>query len=89
MGSKSRLTPSAPRSATALAISSASVLRASELPRSALVAATWLLVQAKRCTVSTTRVRLAWASLMTRVRAVLVQPAQPTSRDPSPRFLMR
>ena len=86
MGSKSRFTPSAPRSRTAAAISSASVWRAVALERSAVVALDWLAVQPKRCTVRTTRVPFACAALMTFVSALLVQPAQPVSVVPSERF---
>ena len=51
--------------------------------------ASWLAVQAKLCTVRTTRVRLVWAVLMTLVSLELVQPLQPTVVVPSLFFLTR
>ena len=89
IGSKSRLTPSAPRSRTAAAIWRARLARLAELPSSDRWRATPADVQAKLWTVSTTRAPLAWALFMTRVIAELVQPAQPTVVDPSLFFLWR
>ena len=51
--------------------------------------ASWLEVQAKLCTVSTTRVWFVWAALMTLVSFELVQPLQPTVVVPSVFFLSR
>ena len=83
IGSKSRLTPSAPRSWTALAIWRARFRRAVELPSSAPWVLAWLEVQAKTEIVSTTRVPFWWAALMMLVSRELVQPPQPVVTDPS------
>ncbi len=83
IGSKSRLTPSAPRSRTAAAIWRARLARFAALPRSERWRVTPADVQAKLWTVSTTRAPLAWALFMTLVIAALVQPPQPTVVEPS------
>src|SRR6186997_686446 len=83
MGSKSRLTPSAPRSRTAAAIWRARLARLPELPRSDFWRFTPADDQAKLWTVRTTRAPLAWAALMTDVIRELVQPLQPTVVEPS------
>ena len=58
------------------------------LPRSARWTRAWLLVHANTLTVSTTRVPLRWAALITGVMLELVQPPQPVVRVPSAsRFL--
>src|SRR6478672_10970674 len=84
IGSKSRLTPSAPRSRTAAAIWRARLARLAELPSSDRWRETPADVQAKLWTVSTTRAPLAWAAFITLVIFELVQPPQPTVGDPSP-----
>ena len=76
-GSKSRLTPSAPRFRTAATIWPARFRRAAGLARRACWTAALLEVHAIASTVRVTRVWLAWAALMIVVIAELVQPAQP------------
>ena len=82
-GSKSRLTPSAPRSRTAAATCLARLARAVELPRKCFWRSSWPEVQPKLWMVRTTRVRFSWAVLMRLVIFELVQPLQPTVVVPS------
>src|SRR5688500_14541617 len=89
MGSKSRLMPSAPRSRTAAAACRARLRRALGLPRNAAWVVRWLDVQAHLVIVSTTRVLVAWAELMTLVIRELAQPPQPVVVAPVEVFLSR
>ena len=83
IGSKSRLTPSAPRARTAAAVCLARLSLAVGLPSSAPWSWAWPVDHAITLIVSTTRVPLAWAALMIEVIFELVQPPQPVVGEPS------
>ena len=78
-GSKSRLTPSAPRSRMAAAICLARVSRAEPLPSSARWTFAWAVVQANTLTVSTTR-RAVLVGARDDRREVGARPATPAGR---------
>src|SRR6478735_4580733 len=81
-GSKSRFTPSAPRSRSAAAIWRARFARADAEPRRLFWRFRPDVFQPKLWIVRTTRVWLRWAAEMMLVSRELVQPLQPTVVEP-------